>query len=229
MGKKWRKEEDDFLKENYEKLSNPIISNKLNRSVDAVQQRASSLGLKKPEIWSERDKKYLEKKYLNLTIKELAKNLNKSEYSVQRKLSSLGLNKYSDAVYIKTLATCFNSDARVVTRWIDKFGLPYIERANGRKEIDVSIFWKWAKEYITLLPLYKYSDKSLMPEPAWLEEEKKKQLEKRKTRQRISDFEKAYVISARHRGRYFSEIAKDLSRTKNSVKWIYENNMSKNK
>ena len=47
MNKIWTKEEDEFLRENYNKISLNKLSDKMKRSILAIQNRATMIGIKK--------------------------------------------------------------------------------------------------------------------------------------------------------------------------------------
>lgn len=58
--KEWTKEEIDFLKNNYLKMTNKEIGEKINRTTHAVQIKLSKLGWKRPERYYY-DKDFLKK------------------------------------------------------------------------------------------------------------------------------------------------------------------------
>lgn len=47
----WKEEDDQFIRDNYQELSDLEMADRLNRSRLAVSQRRSKLGLKKP-VWA---------------------------------------------------------------------------------------------------------------------------------------------------------------------------------
>ena len=53
-GKRWTKEEVEFLIRNYSTMDNRILANLLGRSVDSVMHKANRLGLKKSKrFWDD--------------------------------------------------------------------------------------------------------------------------------------------------------------------------------
>jgi len=97
-GRRWKKDELDFLKEEYENLGAAKIGRKLNRSKASVQGKARSLGLRtdvagggSAERWDSDEVEYLRENYSDTPVKEIAEKLGRSRDSVYGKARSLGL------------------------------------------------------------------------------------------------------------------------------------------
>ena len=93
---KWTEEEIQYLKDNYAHTDIKILSEKLNRSKDAIYMKGSYLGLEKERVatmWTEEETKYLKDNYADTDNEILAKRLNRSEGAVSVKSTYLGLKK----------------------------------------------------------------------------------------------------------------------------------------
>lgn len=181
--------------------------------------------------WTEQEEAYIDKFYEKRGVSYLANKLNRTEISVKRKAQSLGHNAYvCEDLYIKTIARCFHCDSRVITRWIDKFGLPcrIVQRGQATcRLIDPKTFWKWAFEHQDLIPWAKYERLSILPEPEWVKEAIKG-YEKKNDRKRISSHEISTVVYYHKNGYTYKEIASILHRTEDSVKHIWRKYKAKN-
>jgi hypothetical protein len=220
----WTDKEVCFLREHYKDMTGRELGDVLGRTPDAVQLKASAIGLSKPlkGAWSEEEEKYLKRMYLTLTIKQLADRLDRTEYSVKRKLQRMDLNKYYDCIYVRTLANAFLSDSSVVNRWIEKYELLFVKRADKKRGIRERVFWKWADKNRNIIPFYKYQKGMLRYEPDWLNHaiaESKKE----KERKTVSEWDRDYILSQRRKGMYLSEISKKIDKPEYIVKYVCDN------
>ena len=181
---------------------------------------------------TKQEEEYIHKFYEKRGVSYLAKKLNRTEASVKRKAQSLGHNAYiCEDLYIRTVAKCFNCDSRVITRWIEKFGLACRVVQRGKmtcRLIDPKVFWKWASEHKDLIPWSKYERLSILPEPEWVKESIK-EYEKKNNRKHITDIEILYVVNYKKKGYSYKYIASELQRTEDSIKHIWRKYKAKNK
>lgn len=172
--------------------------------------------------WTEWEVQYLEKKYESHGADYIAKKLDRTEQSVKRKAQKLGLNTYeTEFLRMKQICIAFQIDARVVHRWIEKFGLPMKEEKHGQMSmygIITKDFWKWAKEHKDLIPWCKYQEQSLLPEPEWVRGEvlnyKLKNNRKPITKNVVHEVRKRIGKTT------YKRIADELGRTTDSIKHI---------
>lgn len=89
----WTKEDILFLKENFTMLTNKEISDKLNRSINAIKIQKRQLGLinQNKVSWTPEEVEYLKSNFKLLSEKNMASKLNKSISSIYRKKKELGL------------------------------------------------------------------------------------------------------------------------------------------
>ena len=229
----WTKDEEEYLKKWYNVKTIKEISKALNKTYCSVQHKAQRMELTikkkkhKTRAWTKDEEEDLLKKYEKKGAHFVAKKLDRSLDSVRRKAQRLNLNSYiSGDFYIRTFATCFNTEHRVIERWIEKYGLNCKKTKRGKlvfRIINVKEFWEWAENHKDIIPWHKYESYSLLPEPAWLKEVVKESKDKKKNvRKKITSADINKVARLRKKGKSFEEIAIELQRTVYSVKHIYE-------
>ncbi|MFA7577775.1 MAG: hypothetical protein WC002_06860 [Candidatus Muiribacteriota bacterium] len=93
--KRWSKEEEDFLKKNFNKMSNKDLADKFNVTTISVQRKLSRLNLIRQvqKKWSDKEEKYLKENYNDKSDAELAKYFDVTPIAVKRKLNRLGLKR----------------------------------------------------------------------------------------------------------------------------------------
>ena len=216
--RKWTEEEVKILQKKYRTTSLQKLSKELNRTECSIILKANDLGLYRRK-WTEEEEDYLSENYMMASNKRMATKTQRSVNSIQRKLSKMNISR-RERMYVKTIAKCFNSDSRVVTRWIEKFDLP-CKRTRLGISIEADKFWKWAKEHKDLLPFYKYELYSILPQPSWVEAETKKICKTKNSRKKITDIERNYVYIQRKKGKSYEDISTDLGRSIDSIKHVY--------
>ena len=175
--------------------------------------------------WTTDEEDYLERWYDKKGVPFIAKKLNRTKDSIKRKAQNMGLNAYAgEKLYVRSIAKCFNCDSRVINRWISNYGLPYSKVIRGQATcqlIEQKEFWIWAKENENLIPWNKYNQGTILPEPEWVKE-KIRSYSYKNNRTPISDYDILNVASLKRRGYSFSQIAKEIGRTEESVKHIWK-------
>lgn len=96
--KPWTKEDINYLKENYDKMTNKEIAKVLKRSENSVSSKAFTLRIendpsKSGLTWEEEDINYLKNHYDKLSTKEMAENLQRSIRAIDNKARILGLSR----------------------------------------------------------------------------------------------------------------------------------------
>jgi DNA-binding MarR family transcriptional regulator len=92
MKKRWTKEDTQYLIDNYEAYKNETkaLAKKLNRSEDAIQWKASKLGLtQKENYWSEKEVAFVIKNREYLTYVEMADHLNRTRPAIAHQIQEL--------------------------------------------------------------------------------------------------------------------------------------------
>ena len=89
----WSEEDDNFLRENHEKMTVKEMAELLDATYDSVYNRCYVLGLTKSPNWSEEEDNFLKENYDKITHKEMAEELNRSVGSTYVRLYTLGLEE----------------------------------------------------------------------------------------------------------------------------------------
>ena len=172
------------------------------------------------KMWTKEEDDYLIRRYLKQTVAMSAKKLNRSIPSVKHRAARLGLNHYLDNISVKIVAQCFNVDHSVVKRWVEKYDLPVNKVTNSsRRSIDPVQFWKWAENHKNIINWSKYEEKSLIPEPDWVKEERRNYTTSN-ARKRISSVEISKVKQMKSKGYTYEKMANELGRSVYSIEHI---------
>ncbi|MDD5091969.1 MAG: hypothetical protein PHQ23_13765 [Candidatus Wallbacteria bacterium] len=93
--KRWSAEEEAFLQEQYEDLSNKDLADKFNVSEIAIQRKLARLDChrQKQKKWSKEDEVFMKKNYMKYSDRELARRFTVSEVAIKRKLHRLKLSR----------------------------------------------------------------------------------------------------------------------------------------
>lgn len=123
LKKKWRKEEDLFIKKNYKALSIEEISQQLNRSITAIRKRALALDIaSKSARWSPDEDKYLKEKWGIRDIDIIAKRLKRSKNSVLLRAHKLSLRNQiiANGTYLtpNDVSSILNINIRTLYSWL---------------------------------------------------------------------------------------------------------------
>jgi len=86
----WSDFDEKLLHFSYPKVSNYIISERLNRSVAAIRAKAVTMGLvKENRRWSEKDEKFVLSNWEALSPVEIGKHLGRTKWAVINKFREL--------------------------------------------------------------------------------------------------------------------------------------------
>lgn len=95
LARKWTLEEERFLAENFDKLTDVKLGKKVNRSRLAILQKRNRMKLIKPKErnWSRKEEQFLRENYLKMSDVELAKKLGRARTTVCSKRIRMNLLK----------------------------------------------------------------------------------------------------------------------------------------
>jgi len=95
VSKRWTSEEEDFLRANYNKMSNRKLAEKFGVTTISIQRKLSRLNLIRQvqKKWNEKEEQYLRENYQDFTDVELSKRFNVTPIAIKRKLNRLGLRR----------------------------------------------------------------------------------------------------------------------------------------
>ncbi len=90
----WTEEEDEYLRKNYNKISNHEIANYLKISKDVLIERLNVLGiLRKKHMWTEDEDFFIIENYGKITMKKIANHCHVSQYVLVSHLKAIGIYK----------------------------------------------------------------------------------------------------------------------------------------
>jgi hypothetical protein len=120
------------------------------------------------------------------------------------------------------LAGLLGIDRTIVAWWQEKHGLPVKKKITRSKKtfmfVDAEEFWAWAKLYADKIDFSKIERNSILPEPEWVEEKRKKNLAyKKRNYKSWTTKEDSLLIQMVNTGYPKENIAKTLGRSVISV------------
>lgn len=177
---------------------------------------------------SEQELCYIEDNLGRYSLQSIAKKLGKQPKSLEitliRKRGTSNTKISTGMVTAGELAKTLQIDRNTVVGWMNRHGLPSIQRVTRYKKkftfIDIEEFWKWAYEHKDRIDFSKLAPNTLPPEPEWVKEERKKKKNVRNYRNWTIQEEKQLIELAAS-GKTFQEIASILNRSTSSIEKKY--------
>lgn len=178
----WTGEEDSFLKEYINKLTMKEIAERLGKTTNSVSSRIRILDLRKEPVcrrWTEEEDEYILKYYGVRPLEVISKKLKRTPEAIENrmtKISSGGARGNSECITSYELAREVGVDVGSVYRWAKTKGLEYETIKTNNAEFmafNVESFWKWAENNKELINFNKIEKNALLPEPAWVDEQRK--------------------------------------------------------
>lgn len=162
-----------------------------------------------------------------MSYEAIAKKVKRTAWAVERKYEKLGYANQKEnlgALSKNMLAEILKVDHKVIARWHENYGLPIqhrdIKSAKNKKYktwfIFAEEFWAWAEQHKDLVNFARIEPKTLLPEPAWVDEERKKHVAKHKS-QWTSEEDEILLHMYYKQGIPQKQIALRLNRTVNSI------------
>ncbi|MBO1514004.1 DNA-binding protein [Metabacillus bambusae] len=177
--------------------------------------------------WTEEEIDFLKDNVGNMKLATLSKKLNRTEGSIQNKLKRLSIfNTKAQTGYLTTyeLANLLQKDPKSVRGWITKHGLKStIKTTHSSRQfsfIHPEDFWKWAESHKEKVDFSKIERQSILPEPAWVEKERKRE---NPTTYRVWSIKEEKQLKMMLTDGYsIKEVARKLNRSPISVQRKYE-------
>lgn len=126
----WDREQNRFIKRNYQSMSDKELANALGRTVEAVKSQRRKLKLTRSSNrrWTKKEDAYLKQHYEEYSLKAMGEVLNRSPKQVSYRLSKIGLTKVNRYVLyingqqvacgtIREIANQINANLYTVKRW----------------------------------------------------------------------------------------------------------------
>jgi transposase len=181
LRKNWTDDQDTFLKENIDTMSNREIGEHLGKVASSVVTRIKVLNLEwkeKVRRWTDEEDDYLLNHYGSAPLKHISESLQRTVKALESRLNRLGVygakaNTINITVY--ELAEGLQVDVHTVYNWIKNNKMPYKKIVAKTREfmlIDVLIFWGWIEQNRGLINFYKVPKNALVPEPDWVDKQR---------------------------------------------------------
>lgn len=122
---RWTDKEDQFIKDNYWKLSSVEIGKILNRDDRTVRTRAYMLGFIKFPNWTEQEKDQLRRLYGTMPNAELARIMNRPRQSLAVIAQTMGLGKPAKSHWTKEEDDLLLSNTHLTCKEIHEMFFPY--------------------------------------------------------------------------------------------------------
>lgn len=195
--------------------------------------RKSSMKKHAVKLWEDKEINYLLDKAGTSTILNISKKLNRSSKSVLGKLNSLGytnIRQLNGTLSASFLAKALDVSHSTVIYWIENYGLPATKKNYYRYDTKIkhySIypeeFWEWARENKEKINFSKIDPYLILPEPAWVDEERKKDYFKKalKSKKKWTRQEDQKLLMWKKAGLSYREISDRLERSIRSVQSRY--------
>ena len=225
----WTEEEDAYLRQYVNSQSAKDIGAHLGRTSNSVASRIRKLDLRAEPLcrkWTEEDDEYLVRHYGSKKLSSIAKKLGRTTESIERRISRLGLGGVRSHIANFTsyeLAETLGVDPTTIYRWAEQQELPHrmIRKESVRiMTIEIDQFWKWASSHKELLNFNRIEKGVLIPEPAWVHEQRKKDYEQRPRHEgrpwTIEEDERLWTLFYQQ-GLTQREIGKLIGRSENGV------------
>lgn len=88
---RWTKEEEDYLRRNFNKKSVPTISEKLNKTCPSIYNKAQKMNLKKRRRWTKKEEEYIADSIGEMEVPMIGKQLLRTKEAIYEKAGNMGL------------------------------------------------------------------------------------------------------------------------------------------
>lgn len=180
----------------------------------------------KGRFWTKEEDDYILDKAGRVSSKTMADNLDRTKVAIDCRMYKLGVSDIRVATGMITanqLSKIVQLDSKTVYLWITKFGLKATYKRIRDKGkyylIEPTDFWQWADNNRERINFSKIAPKTLLPEPEWFEEQRKKDYYDIPKRRRAvwSKQEEQKMIDLYNLNYSISAIAVDLGRSEHAI------------
>lgn len=232
---KWTKEEIDYIKRDWGKVTVDEMAKELNRSYDSIMSKAYKLGKNvnkgnRQKRWSKEEVDYLEDTWGTLSVTRISTHLKRTEQAILSKVNELKLGEFlenGEYITVNSLLTEIrgnrvNGRNYTINQWIEK-GLPVTHKRvykDSFRIVYLDKFWEWAERNSTLIDFSRMEEYALGLEPKWLQEQRRADLAHKyfKTSPWTKgDDEKLKSLISKYKYGY-KDISKILRRTEGAIK-----------
>ncbi len=222
----WQEEEIEQLKALIKaKKSVSEIASELNRTTNAIYQKAEKLEVPLNEIWTEEEKEHLKEMWGNIKIETISKKLDRTvdaikHQAVLMKLGSMISNNY-DNVTLTNLCEIFKiSRSTIKSTWISR-GLEvkkiYLSKKKSYYLVPIKSLFIFLEENQDIWNSKNMEKNILGIEPEWLKEKRKKDAKQTPQNNRWKDETIATAKLLINQGKSVKEIADKLEKTEGAI------------
>jgi len=179
--------------------------------------------------WTEEEDHFIEEHIGAHTVQWISAKLGRTLFAVRKRMCDLqvqNLHEEAGTLSASALADAIGVSYETTRRWILEKDLPAVKKARytgvNRRYMHYHVvpedFWTWAFKHKHLIQFNKIEPQALPPEPAWVEEERKKQFRKPVKQKIWTPEEDATLLDYCYKqGLKQREIAIKLNRTQSSI------------
>lgn len=178
--------------------------------------------------WTEEEDEFLLERVGTATYDWIAGRLGRTPQAVHERMRDLGTtDKYllTGTMSARQLAGHLNVAPHYITELIRNHGLPAQERNTRYKRerqyprfyILPEKFWEWANDNREKFNFYEMEEGSILPEPAWLEDQRRKDYYKKPKRRKWTPEEEERAYFLYRSGISVKEIAEIFKRTPTAI------------
>jgi len=176
-------------------------------------------------IWSNSEIDFLQNQVGKMKVDSIAKQLNRSVTAVLIKMKRLKIGNTKNntgGITRSELARMLGVDSKTVEWWTYKYGLPFQTKITRHSRryffIEVTDFWEWAYEHADRVDFSKIELNSIVPEPEWVREyRRKKQVPIGNYYRNWTTKEEELLLTMIDLGKSIDFISKQLNRTSISI------------
>ncbi len=222
----WQEEEIEQLKVLInEKKPVSEIANELNRTVNAIYQKAEKLGIPLNDIWTEEEQELLKEMWGNIKIETISKKLNRNTKAIKHQavlmnLGSMITNNYNHLTLTDLCEIFKISRDTIKSTWIPR-GLVVRKKSLSKKKsyylVPIKSLFTFLEKNQDIWDIHNLEKNSLGKEPKWLKEKRKQETHIAKKTNRWTNEQKALAKLLIYQGKSTKEIAEKLEKTEAAI------------
>lgn len=187
----WTPEDELFIREHWESMSDKDMAAAMNRPGHSVLNARNRLGLFRRQgsvgvqrtAWTAEEETYLMDKWGLVAVPSIAKKLGRTVNAVVVRAQRLGLGAVLDAgdyvtfnQLMRTLTDNAQSYSYQMKSWVENRGMPVHRKRvvnNTFRVVYLDEFWEWAEQHRSFIDFSKLEPLALGKEPGWVAVQRK--------------------------------------------------------
>lgn len=178
--------------------------------------------------WTKEEEIFLMDSWGVISVNAITKKLDRTETSIKIKARKLGLGSFLESGDYITFAKLkealgYSNNTYAVTSWIERRGLPIINKKVGKrsvKAINLDSFWKWAEKNKSFLDFSNFEEFTLGIEPDWVKKKREYDIESKNSIKstRWSQKDDEYLVFLLNEYKYtYKDISKRMNRAEEAI------------